>query len=67
MYVGENELCDCIIDKFFEYLVIMGIVNVGILKLFVLWCMEYEKFKVFFLNLFDCYLCCNLKFKMIKI
>lgn len=36
MYVGENELCDCIIDKFFEYLVIMGIVNVGILKLFLL-------------------------------
>lgn len=48
MYAGENELCDCIIDKFLEYPAIMGTANVGTLKLFSSRCAEYEKFKVFF-------------------
>lgn len=66
MYAGENELCDCIIDKFLEYPAIMGTANVGTLKLFSSRCAEYEKFKVFFSNPSDCYPRRNSKFKMIK-
>lgn len=42
MYAGENELCDCIIDKFLEYPAIMGTANVGTLKLFSSRCAEYD-------------------------
>lgn len=42
MYAGENELCDCIIDKFLEYPAIMGTANVGTLKLFSSRCAKYD-------------------------